>query len=96
MGVPDITDKIRGICTRLLETPLDSAEAAQYQSELKSATAELVGQETEWDKTSERDTHQIEARQPYRSREKDSADAFAEGLKLFDPRKRDSEKKKQG
>ena len=69
----------------LLDVPEDSPEAARYRSELKTATAQLAlqQQEKEWNKSPESDIHQNEARQVYRGREKDSADAFADGLKLF-------------
>ena len=55
----------------------------------------LAAQQRDWNKSSESDKHQDEARQSYRTRESDSADAFAEGLNLFNPKKRDSEKKKK-
>jgi len=38
-------------------------------------------QRREWNKSGETDTPQSEARQPYRSREKDSTTAFTESLK---------------
>lgn len=90
----DITDQIRSLCALLMLARPDSAEAARYRSELKSATAVLVAQERNWNKASERDTHRDDSRQSYRSRETDSADGFAEGLTLFNPKKLDSGKKK--
>jgi hypothetical protein len=68
--------------------------AAGYRSELKAAAAQLAAQQKEWNKVSEGDKPQDVARQSYRSRETDSADGFAEGLKLFNPKKRDSDKEK--
>ena len=94
MDVSEITDKIRRICARLLDVSPDSALAARCRSELEAAAAELTAQEKEWNKSSEGDKHQNVARQSYRSREKDSADGFAEGLKLFNSKKRDSDKEK--
>ena len=90
----EITDKIRGICARLIDAEADSAVVAGYRRELKAATLLLEAQEKDWDKAAEGDKHQNGARQSYGSREKDSADGFAEGLKLFNPKKPDSEKKK--
>ena len=90
----EIADKIRRICTRLIDVRPDSAVAAGYRRELKAAALLLAALEKDWDKASEGDKHQNEARQSYRSREKDSADGFAEGLKHFNPKKPDSEKKK--
>src|SRR5258705_1263468 len=43
--------------------------------------------------TAESDAHQNEARQPYRSREVDSADLFAEGVHLPGTTKKRSDKK---
>jgi len=43
--------------------------------------------------TAESDAHQNEARQPYRSREVDSADGFAEGVHLPGTTKKRSDKK---
>ncbi len=40
-----------------------------------------AGQRREWEKKSATDTPQSEAHQPYRGREKDSANAFADPLK---------------
>ena len=94
MDMNEIADKIRRICVRLIDAPPDSAVAARYRSELKAAAVLLAAQEKDWDKASEGDKHQDAARQSYRSREPDSADGFAEGLKLFNPKKPDSEKKK--
>jgi hypothetical protein len=94
VAVSEIADKIRRICARMVDEQLDSARAAMYRSELQAATRELVAEQNAWSTTSERDTHQDEARQSYRSREADSADGFAEGLKLFNPRKPDTDKKK--
>jgi hypothetical protein len=54
----------------------------------------LAAQQNDWTMASEGDKHQDIARQSYRSRESDSADGFAEGLKLFNPKKRDSDKEK--
>lgn len=92
--VIEITDKIRRICARLVDTPPDSALAARYRAELKAATGLLAAQQNNWDKASEGDEHQDAARQSYGSRERDSANGFAEDLKLLNPRKPDSEKKK--
>jgi hypothetical protein len=86
-------DKIRRLCGRLVELP-DSEQAAVYRAELKAATRELMAEQEAWNRTCEPDVHQDEARQSYRSRESDSADGFAEGLKLFNPTKSDSAKKK--
>jgi hypothetical protein len=95
----EIGEKIRRICVRLLDVPLNSPEGARYCSDLKAAAAELAilerEQEKEWNKSPEGDKRQHEARQVYRSRERDSADAFAEGSKLFKPRKQDSKEKKE-
>lgn len=90
----DVTEQIREICALLLDTPPNSPEGREYRSQLKEAAAELAVQMKDWNKPSEFDKHQDGARQSYRSRETDSADGFAEGLKLFTPKKRDSEKKK--
>jgi hypothetical protein len=90
----DVTAQIRRICAFLVDTPLDSPEAREYRSQLKKAIAALAAQQGEWNKRAESDKHQDLARQPYRSRETDSAEGFADGLKLFNPKKRDSEKKK--
>ncbi len=95
MAVTDVADKIRSICAGLLEVPSDSLEAARYRSELKVAAAQLADRQKEWNKPSEEDVYQAEARQPYRSREKDSSDAFADGLKLFNSKNRDKRKNKQ-
>ena len=89
----EAAEKIRRICARLLDGPQDSARLARYRLELRAAARELAGQQKEWGKTSELDTHQDQARQSYRAREKDSADGFAEGMKLFKTKKSDSEKK---
>jgi hypothetical protein len=67
----------------------------RYRSELKVAARKLAAEQKAWNEPSERDLHQGEGRQSYRSRENDSADGFAEGLKFFNPKKRDSEKKKK-
>jgi hypothetical protein len=87
-------DKIRRLCARLLNEPSDSEQTAVYRAELKAATRELMAEQEAWNRTSEPDVHQDEARQSYRSRESDSADGFAEGLKLFNSQKPDSAKKK--
>ena len=87
-------DKIRRICARLVDEPPDSEQAAVYRAELKAASRELQAEQEAWNRTSEPDVHQDEARQSYRSRESDSADGFAEGLKLFNSKKPDSAKKK--
>ena len=94
MEVSEVAERIRRICDRLLDEP--PATWNRYRSELKTATRELAAEQKAWGHASETDTHQDQdkARQSYRSREKDSADGFAEGMKLFKPRKRDSEKKK--
>ena len=90
----EVAEKIRRICARMIEEPPESARWARYHSELKAATEELAAEQNEWNKHSESDVHQDEARQAYRSREKDAAEGFAKGLKLFQTTKRDSEKKK--
>lgn len=87
-------DKIRRLCARLVGQPPDSVQAAVYRAELKAATRELMAEQEAWNRTSEPDVHQDEARQSYRNRESDSADGFAEGLKLFNSKKPDSAKKK--
>ena len=95
--VSEITNKIRRICARLIDVPPDSAVAAGYRFELKAAAAQLSArqrEQKEWNKVSEGDKSQDGARQSYRSRETDSANGFAEGLKLFNPKKRDSDKEK--
>ena len=94
MTLSDTTDKIRRICAHLIDAPPDCAGAAWYRDELKKAAAVLAAEQGEWNKASEPDSHQDKARQSYRSREADSADGLAEGLKLFNPKNRDSEKKK--
>ena len=51
----------------------------QLQIELQAtAASDLIAEERrrDWNKTSETDTPQSSARQPYRSREKESADTF--------------------
>lgn len=65
----------------------------KYCSELKAAATQLAAQQQDWHKASEGDKHQDVARQSYRSRETDSADGFAEGLKLFNPKKPGSDEK---
>lgn len=90
----DAVDKIRRICARLSEEPPDSLNATFYRAELQAATRKLMAEQAAWGSPSEPDKHQDDARQSYRSRETDSADGFAEGLKLFNPKKSDSEKKK--
>jgi hypothetical protein len=92
--VKETEDTIRRICARLLDTPPDSEIAAWYREGLKAAAAQLANEEKAWNKASQSDQHQNGVRQSYRSRETDSADGFAEGLKLFNPKKPDSEKKK--
>jgi hypothetical protein len=94
LEVNETVNKIRRICARLIDAPPDSARAAGYRSELKAAAAQLAAQQNDWNVASEGDKHQDIARQSYRSRESDSADGFAEGLKLFNPKKRDSDKEK--
>lgn len=94
VGVDYAVEKIRRLCGRLLTEPPDSEQAAAYRAQLKAATRELMAEQEAWNRTSEPDVHQDEARQSYRSRESDSADGFAEGLKLFNPKKPDSAKKK--
>jgi|SRR5579862_4912049 len=88
-------DKIRRLCAQLVNEPQDSEQAAVYRAGLKAATRELVAEQEAWNGTSEPDVHQEEARQSYRRRESDSADGFAGGLKLFNPKKSDSAKKKE-
>ncbi len=90
-----IADKIRQICAHLRDAPEGSAEEAWYRAALKDAEAQLADQEKQWNKASEGDEHQDKARQVYRSREKDSANGFSEGLKLFNPKKKDSERRKK-
>ena len=87
-------DKVRRLCARLVSEPPDSEQAAVYRTDLKAATRELMAEHEAWNRTSEPDVHQDEARQSYRSRESDSADGFAEGLKLFNSKKPASAKKK--
>jgi hypothetical protein len=87
-------DKIRNLCARLVNESPDSEQAAVHLTELKAATRDLMAEQEAWNRTSEPDVHQDEARQSYRSRESDSADGFAEGLKLFNPKNPDSAKKK--
>jgi hypothetical protein len=87
-------DKIRRLCARLLNESPDSEQAAVYRAELRVATGKLMAEQEAWNRTSEPDVHQDGARQSYRSRESDSADGFAEGLKLFKPNRPDSTKKK--
>jgi len=94
MIVSEVSEKIRKICARLKDLEPDSAMAAGLGSDLKAAAAQLAAQQKDWNKVAEGDKHQDEARQSYRSRETDSADGFAEGLKLFNQKKRDPEKKK--
>jgi hypothetical protein len=53
----------------------------------------MLAKEAAWNKVSESDLPQ--ARQSYRSREKDSAGGFADGLKLFNPKKPDSSSEKK-
>ena len=94
MEVNQAADKVRRICARLVEESPQSPRAATYISALNAAARELAAEQTAWKKPSQRDQHQDEARQSYRSREKDSADGFAKGLKLFTPKTPESEKKK--
>jgi hypothetical protein len=89
----ELANTIRRICGRMADPSLDPVEVASYRAQLKSAAAQFAVQQKDWNKASEPDTPQNEGRQSYRSREKDSADGFAEGLKLFNPTKKDSEKK---
>lgn len=90
----EVAEKIRRICARLLDEPPHSAKWRGYRSDLKAAARELAAERKAWGKPAETDTHRGEARQSYSSREKDSADGFAEGMKLFKRTKQDSEKKK--
>ena len=90
----DVVQRVRSICGLLLDTRSRSPEFRRYRSELIEAEAELRAQEKEWNKASQPDKHQNEARQSYRSRETDSADGFFDSLKLFSRTKRDSQKKK--
>jgi hypothetical protein len=55
-----------------------SAVADRASHSAKTAAAD---QRREWNKTSETDTHQVEARQSYRNREMDSANAFSDSSK---------------
>ena len=91
----EIADRIRVICAHLVYEPPGSARAAFYRAALKTAAAELETQQTQWNQPTEGDKHQDIARQSYRSRESDSAEGFSEGLKLFSPTKRDSDKEKK-
>jgi hypothetical protein len=61
-----------------VEIELDHTKPAERDS---SSDMRAAGQKREWDKTSETDTPQSNAHQPYRSREKDSANAFTDLLK---------------
>ncbi len=90
----ELADKLRRICARLLDVPLDSSEGLLYCAELKRAAAQFAEQQKQWNKPSHGDNPQGEARQSYRSRETDSADGFASGLKLFKRTKRSSDSKK--
>ncbi len=94
VNVEYAADKIRKLCARLVNESPDSEQAAVYRAELQAASRDLMAEQEAWNRTSEPDVHQEEARQSYRSRESDSADGFAEGLKLFNPKKPDSAKKK--
>jgi hypothetical protein len=87
-------DKIRRLCARLVNESPDSEQAARYRDALKAAAQELMAEQEAWNRTSEPDVHLDEPRQSYRRRETDSADGFAEGLKLFNPKKPDSAKKR--
>lgn len=60
----------------------------QKEHRLKASRS---GEMCEWNS----DEHQDEARQPYRSREGESADEVAEGLRLFSSNKCDSEKESE-
>lgn len=90
----EVAENIRRMCARLLDEPPFSPKWSRYRSELNAAAQELAAQLAAWNTTSERDTNLGEARQSYRRREKDSADGFAEGMKLFKRTHRGSEKKK--
>jgi hypothetical protein len=94
VDVNEAVQKIHGICARLLYEAEDSPTWHRYRSELQAAARDLGAEEKAWNEPSEPDVHQGEARQSYRSRETDSADGFAEGLKLFNPKRPDSQKKK--
>src|SRR5580692_7936451 len=48
---------------------------------MTSADEAAAEQRREWNKKSEEDTSQTEVRQPYRTREKDSTNAFTDSLK---------------
>ena len=50
-------------------------------------------QERAWGKIGESDEHKNEASQPYANRESNSAEGFADGLKLANPKNKDSGKK---
>ncbi len=88
-------DKVRELCARLMNESPDSERAAVYHTKLKAATLELMAEQEAWNRTSEPDMHQDNARQSYRSRESDSADGFAEELKLFNSTKSDSAKNRK-
>lgn len=94
MDMEYAADKIRRLCARLVNESPDSELAAVYRAQLKAAARELDAEQEAWNRTPEPDGHRDGARQSYRSRESDSADGFAEGLKLFNPKRPDSAKKK--
>jgi NarL family two-component system response regulator LiaR len=85
-GVRAVIDKMEGGTTLI-----DSIEGL-FVAETPPVRSR---QQKQWKKPTEGDKHQAEARQSYRSRETDSADGFAEGLKLFTGKNQAAEKKKE-
>ena len=82
-GVRAVIDKMEG-GTTLIES---------IESLFVAETPPLQSRQQKWKQPTEGDKHQDVARQTYRSRERDSADGFAEGLKLFNGKKQDADKK---
>jgi hypothetical protein len=91
----DAAEKIRTICARLREVQPNSLDAAFYFAELQNLTQRLMAEQKAWNRASEPDVPQDQARQSYSSRETDSADGFADGLKLFNRTKSDDSDKKR-
>jgi hypothetical protein len=60
--------------------------------EARQIDSDAANQRREWNKQSEADTPQNDARQPYRSREQDSSKAFADSQKKSSTEKTDSDK----
>ena len=97
-----VEDKFRKLCSQLISVPDDSKEFIQAAAQLNASVHQQMEslkrggkkqdrREEEWKKHGEADKHVDGARQPYQSRESDSADAFAEGQKLPTPKKRRSQ-----